>query len=67
MELAGELQLATELADLADAITLPPFAAREVTYDWKANQTEVTALDRGAEAAIAGAAGRRPPAPRPAR
>ena len=53
MELAGELQLATELADLADAITLPPFAAREVTYDWKANQTEVTALDRGAEAAIA--------------
>ena len=53
MELAGELQLATELADLADAITLPPFAAREVTYDWKANQTEVTALDRGAETAIA--------------
>jgi histidinol-phosphatase len=53
MELAGELQLARELADLADAITLPPFAAREVTYDWKANQTEVTALDRGAEAAIA--------------
>ena len=53
MELAGELQLARELADLADAITLPPFAAREVTYDWKANQTEVTALDRGAESAIA--------------
>jgi histidinol-phosphatase len=53
MELAGELALALELADVADGITLPPFAAREVTYDWKANQTEVTALDRGAEAAIA--------------
>ena len=53
MDLAGELALALELADLADGITLPPFAAREVTYDWKANQTEVTALDRGAEAAIA--------------
>jgi histidinol-phosphatase len=53
MELAGELALAHELADLADAITLPPFAARGVAYDWKANQTEVTALDRGAEAAIA--------------
>jgi histidinol-phosphatase len=48
-----ELALALELADLADGITLAPFTAREVTYDWKANQTEVTALDRGAEAAIA--------------
>jgi histidinol-phosphatase len=51
--LAGELALALQLADLADGITLPPFAARAVTYDWKANHTEVTALDRGAEAAIA--------------
>ena len=53
MELSGELALALELADLADTITLPPFAARAMTVDWKANQTEVTALDRGAEAAIA--------------
>jgi histidinol-phosphatase len=51
--LADELALALALADLADGITLPAFAARAVTYDWKANQTEVTALDRGAEAAIA--------------
>jgi histidinol-phosphatase len=53
MDLAAELAFALSLADLADSITMPPFAAREVTYDWKANQTEVTALDRGAEAAIA--------------
>jgi histidinol-phosphatase len=53
IDLGAELALALELADLADGITLPPFQAREVTYDWKANQTEVTALDRGAEAAIA--------------
>lgn len=53
MDLAGELAYARELADVADSITFPPFAAREVTYDWKANRTEVTALDRGAEAAIA--------------
>jgi histidinol-phosphatase len=51
--LADELTLALELADLADAITLPPFAARNVAYDWKANHTEVTELDRRAEAAIA--------------
>ena len=52
MRAGGRAALALELADLADAITLPPFAAREVTFDWKANHTEVTALDRGAEAAI---------------
>jgi histidinol-phosphatase len=52
MDLDGELALALELADLADGITSAPFAARDVAYDWKANQTEVTALDRGAEAAI---------------
>ncbi len=48
-----ELALAFELADVADAITLPPFLARDFTVDWKANATEVTALDRGAERAIA--------------
>ncbi len=51
--LDDELALALELADAADALTLPPFQAREVTYDWKANHTEVTALDRAAERAIA--------------
>ena len=53
MALADELALALELADAADALTLPPFEAREVTYDWKANHTEVTALDRAAERVIA--------------
>ena len=51
--LDGELALALELADLADGITLPPFAAREVVHEWKSNRTEVTELDRGAESAIA--------------
>jgi histidinol-phosphatase len=53
MGLADELALALELADAADALTLPPFRAREITYDWKANHTEVTALDRAAERVIA--------------
>jgi histidinol-phosphatase len=53
MDLGAELALALELADVADAITLPPFTARDVAYDWKPNNTEVTALDRAAERAIA--------------
>ncbi len=48
-----ELALALELADAADAITLPPFAERSVEVEWKSNATEVTALDRAAERAIA--------------
>ena len=52
MELDAELALALELADIADAITLPPFAARDVAFDLKPDRTEVTALDRAAEAAI---------------
>jgi len=53
MSLEDELALALELADAADAMTLPPFQARQVAYDWKANHTEVTALDRAAERVIA--------------
>ena len=53
VDVAAELALALELADTADAITLPPFLARDVAVDWKANDTEVTALDRAAESAIA--------------
>jgi histidinol-phosphatase len=53
MDLADELALAHELADDADALTLPPFRERDVAYDWKANHTEVTALDRAAERVIA--------------
>ena len=62
-DLDAELALALELADIADVITLPPFAAREVTYEWKPDHTEVTALDRAAEAAIVDPPRRRPPAP----
>ena len=42
----------SELADLADAITLPAYERRSFSVDWKANHTEVTEADRGAEAAI---------------
>jgi histidinol-phosphatase len=52
MGLDDELALALELADAADTITLPPFAARDVAFDLKPDRTEVTALDRAAEAAI---------------
>ena len=41
-----------ELADLADAVTLPRFRAADLTVDHKADPTEVTEADRGAEAAI---------------
>lgn len=51
--LDDELALALRLADVADAITLPAFDGRDFTLDWKANATEVTEVDRGAEAAIA--------------
>ena len=47
-----ELELAIELADAADAITLPAFESRRFTLDWKADRTEVTEVDRGAEEAI---------------
>ena len=53
MSLIAELELALELADAADAITLPPFLARDISVEWKVDRTEVTALDRAAEAAIA--------------
>jgi len=52
-QLDDELDLALELADLADGITLPPFAARGVVHELKADRSEVTALDQRAEAAIA--------------
>jgi histidinol-phosphatase len=48
----ADLQLALELADLADAITLPRFRARDLRVDTKADHTPVTEADRGAEAAL---------------
>ncbi len=47
-----DLELALELADLADAVTLPRFRARDLRVDRKADATEVTEADRGAEAAV---------------
>lgn len=50
--MTADLQLALELADLADAITLPAFEARAFTVEHKVDRTEVTELDRAAETAI---------------
>ncbi len=51
-DLDGELRFALELADLADAQTLHRYEARSFTIDRKADRTEVTEADRGAETAI---------------
>jgi histidinol-phosphatase len=53
LDLGPELELALELADLADAITLPRFDAKSFSVDWKANRSEVTEADRDAESRIA--------------
>ena len=50
--LVEELALALALADIADAITLPPFERRSFTVDHKADGSEVTELDVAAERAI---------------
>jgi histidinol-phosphatase len=47
-----DLELALELADIADALTLPRFRSRDLRVDHKPDATEVTEADRGAEAAI---------------
>jgi histidinol-phosphatase len=52
MALSADLELALELADAADAITLPAFRSRTVAVDLKRDGTEVTAVDRAAETAI---------------
>jgi histidinol-phosphatase len=49
---AADLALALELADIADAVTLPHFRSTSLTVDRKSDRTEVTIADRGAEAAI---------------
>jgi histidinol-phosphatase len=51
-ELAGELALALQLADLADAETLQRYEQRAFTIDRKADLSEVTEADREAELAI---------------
>jgi histidinol-phosphatase len=47
-----DLELALELADIADAFTLPRFGSVDLQVDRKADTTEVTEADRGAEAAL---------------
>lgn len=55
IDLADELTLALAVADVADAYTLPHFVERDFDVDWKTNQTEVTEIDRSAEARIVAA------------
>ncbi|HEY5664245.1 MAG TPA: inositol monophosphatase family protein [Ilumatobacter sp.] len=52
-DVALELEFALELADLADAFTLPRFEQADFTLGWKDNRTEVTEADRGAERLLA--------------
>jgi histidinol-phosphatase len=52
-ELDHDLGLALELADLADAFTLPRFERQDFTLGWKDDRTEVTEADRGTEALLA--------------
>jgi histidinol-phosphatase len=49
---SAELALALELADAADAITIPAFRSRSFDVERKRDGTEVTAVDRATEAAI---------------
>jgi histidinol-phosphatase len=53
VDLAAELALALELADIAEAIAKPHYDRRSFHLDWKANRSEVTEADRDSEAAIA--------------
>ena len=53
MDWSADLELALELADAADAITGPAFLARRFDVERKSDGSEVTAVDRAAETAIA--------------
>ena len=64
-DLAADLAFGLDLAEIADAITLPYYEQRSFSLDWKANRTEVTEADRETESAISSggrfaAPGRRP-------
>jgi histidinol-phosphatase len=48
----ADLELALELADLADAVALPRFRARDLAVETKSDDTPVTEADRDAEAAM---------------
>jgi histidinol-phosphatase len=61
-DLSSDLALALELADIADAITLPFYEQRSFNLTWKTNRTEVTDADRQAESAISAEVAVRRPA-----
>lgn len=52
MNLAAELEFALQLADLADALTLPFYEERAFTVDRKTDRSEVTEADRQTEALL---------------
>jgi histidinol-phosphatase len=52
IDLTHELALALDVADAADAFTLPHFHEADFDLDWKQNRTEVTEIDRRAETMI---------------
>ncbi len=52
-DLDGELAFALSLADAADGFTLPRFESADFTLGWKDDRTEVTEVDRQAEALLA--------------
>lgn len=52
LDLTHELALALDVADAADAFTLPHFHEADFELDWKQNRTEVTEIDRRAETMI---------------
>jgi len=52
MDLEHDLALALDVADAADAFTLPHFHEADFDIDWKSNRTEVTEIDRRAETMI---------------
>ncbi|HYN34870.1 MAG TPA: inositol monophosphatase family protein [Ilumatobacteraceae bacterium] len=51
-DLTHDLALALDVADAADAFTLPHFHEADFDIDWKQNRTEVTEIDRRAETMI---------------
>jgi histidinol-phosphatase len=52
MDLRSELRFALELADLADAITVPSFRAADLQVETKPDTTPVTEADRATERVI---------------
>ena len=48
-DLVAELRFARELADIADAITLPLYEKREFVVDRKPDRSEVTIADRNTD------------------